>query len=477
MTTHQAFSIHAHFYQPPREDPITGEIPIEPGSVPYKNWNERIHDQCYRPNAVLGNFERISFNIGPTLMDWMCDYDARTTEKIIEQDRWNLERHGIGNAMAQAYNHTILPLASYQDKVTQVRWGIADFIRRFGHSPSGMWLPETAVDQETLQILAENGIRFTILAPWQADTEGVLDTTTPYKVNLPNQQSLAVFFYDQDLSTRISFDPAATVNADNFIRQYLTPKYRNHGSETPELVLVASDGELYGHHQPFRDKFLAYLMGGAMNQQPIETTYPALWLEQYPPTRSVMIRSNTSWSCHHGVTRWKGACGCTPHGEWKAPLRQALTEIAALVDEQYLLGTQAHVQDPWELRHEYIHVVLGEVKPAELIRSQASQKLDAEIIQSIEILLRAQYERQRMFTSCGWFFEDFDRIEPKNNVAYAAQAVYLARQATGVDLSEPVAEDLQRVSSQRSRLRADRVFYRHLHRAAELTASPGARLG
>ena len=463
--TKKAFSIHAHFYQPPREDPLTGEIPIEPGSMPYRNWNERIHDQCYRPNALLGNFERISFNIGPTLMNWMAGYDSRTMEKIIEQDQSNLERNGVGNAIAQAYNHTILPLASYQDKVTQVRWGIADFQYRFGHFPSGMWLPEAAVDHETLQILADNGIRFTILAPWQAEPVTSFDTRAPYNVNLSNNKSIAVFFYDQDLSTRISFDPAATLNADTFINQYLMPKYHNNGNGAPELILVASDGELYGHHQPFRDKFLAYLIGSAMDQQPVEMTYPGLWLVKYPPTRLIEIQSNTSWSCQHGVMRWMGACGCSPHGDWKGPLRMALNEIAEWVDEQYLLGTHESIQDPWELRHEYIHVVLGEIKLGELINGQATQKLDAETIHRIGLLLAAQYERQRMFTSCGWFFDDFDRIEPRNNVSYAAQAVWLTNQASGVDLSAKAAACLRKVKSWRTGKRADAVFNHHLQRA------------
>ncbi len=238
-------------------------IPQEPGAAPYRNWNERIHDHDYRPNAILGNFERISFNIGPTLLDWMADYDPRTVQQIIDQDRWNFERQGVGNAIAQSYNHTILPLASREDKITQVRWGIADFEHRFGHMPLGMWLPETAVDEETLQILADNKIQFTILAPWQADAN-LLDTSQPYLVPLKNKKNITVFFYDQDLSTRISFDPAATSNADLFITQYLLPKYQPNGNDIPKLVLVASDGELYGHHQPFRDKFLSYLMRGAL---------------------------------------------------------------------------------------------------------------------------------------------------------------------------------------------------------------------
>jgi alpha-amylase/alpha-mannosidase (GH57 family) len=462
--TYKAFCIHGHFYQPPREDPLTGEIPVEPGAVPYHNWNERIHDQCYRPNALLGNFERISFNIGPTLMNWIAEKDARTLDQIIEQDRWNLERNGVGNAMAQSYNHTILPLANRVDKVTQVRWGLADFRNRFGHEPDGMWLPETGVDLETLSVLAENGIAFTILAPWQADVDHV-DTSQPYRVELPGGKQIVVFFYEQDLSTRISFDPGATVNADDFINQFLTSKFSNNGKGEPQLVMVASDGELYGHHQPFRDKFLAYLMGGALANNPIQVTYPGLWLKQYPVTRTIKIREASSWSCHHGVTRWKGACGCTPHGEWKAPLRYALNSLAKLLDEQYFLAAGRLVADPWELRHDYIQVVLGELSTEELIRAHAGYLPGEEQLLQIKLLLTAQFERQRMFTSCGWFFDDFDRIEPRNNVSYAAQAVWLTYRATGVDYSEHAADWLAEVKSWRTNTRADTVFIQYLQRA------------
>ena len=463
MNNH-AFSVHGHFYQPPREDPLTGLIPQEPGATPYRNWNERIHDHDYRPNAVLGNFERISFNIGPTLFDWMAEYDPRTVQQIIDQDAWNYESHGIGNAIAQSYNHTILPLASREDKITQVRWGIADFEKRFGHAPSGMWLPETAVDEETLQILADNKIAFTILAPWQADSN-LLDTSQPYLVNLKNNKSISVFFYDQDLSTRISFDPAATSNADIFINQYLMPKYHPNGNGKPQLVLVASDGELYGHHQPFRDKFLSYLMRGALVMQSIEATYPAIWLKKYPPTRSMDIRQFTSWSCHHGVVRWMGACGCTPHGEWKAPLRTAINEIAGLIDSHYFEFSSHFIRDPLELRHAYIKVILGETPFEEMIAAHAKLMPDEENMQKLKLLLAAQYEKQRMFTSCGWFFDDFDRIEPRNNVSYTAQAVWLTFLATGVDLSDQAAALLRGVRSWRSGNRADFVFNHHLHRA------------
>ena len=314
----KALCVHGHFYQPPREDPLTGEIPVEPGAAPYRNWNERIHAECYRPNAELGNFAKISFNVGPTLMNWMYAYDPVTYSRIIAQDRSNLEKYGIGNAMAQPYHHTILPLSSRLDKITQVTWGISDFVHRFGHRPAGMWIPETAVDYETLDVLAEQGILYTLLAPWQA-AESRLDTTHPYQVELLSGRTITVFFYDQDLSTRVSFDPGATANADGFVSNIIIPKYRNESYEgaNNQFFILASDGELYGHHQPFRDKFLAHLVTGASTQRGIEMTYPGRWLKSHTVVDSMIIRDNTSWSCYNGVTRWMGECRCTPGSTWK----------------------------------------------------------------------------------------------------------------------------------------------------------------
>jgi hypothetical protein len=461
-----AFCVHGHFYQPPREDPLTGEIPLEPGAVPYRNWNERIFDHCYRPNAELGNFGRISFNVGPTLLHWMEPYSPETVASIVMQDRQNLERYGVGNAMAQAYNHTILPLASREDKETQVRWGIGDFVHRFGHKPTGMWLPETAADQETLQVLAECGIEFTILAPWQAQDPQV-DITQPYRVPLNGGKSITVFFYHQELSMRVSFDPGATVNADQFVTQTLIPRFKpvRRKTDKDQFLIIASDGELYGHHQPFRDKFLAYLMDGALKDQSIRPSYPALWLLDHQPEMEMNIIDGTSWSCHHGVKRWSGECACTPHPEWKAPMRKALDQIAQAVDEQYLKCLSGYTDTPWELRHRYVSVLTGEVDAAELIRHSLGEDIRAAEMEKIQILLKAQYERQRMYTSCGWFFDDFDRIEPRNNISYAAQSVWLTYQATGVDLSSQAVNWLMPVKSWRSGLRADLVFDHHLSRA------------
>jgi hypothetical protein len=462
----QALCVHGHFYQPPREDPITGEIPLEPGAAPYNNWNERIYHQCYRPNAELGNFERMSFNIGPTLFQWMAETHPETASMIVEQELRNLDRYGVGNAMAQSYNHTILPLSSRIDKVTQVRWGIGDFEHRFGHRPNGMWLPEAGADLETLEVLAENGIEFTILAPWQAEQQGI-DVSQPYQVELPGGKRIAVFFYHQDLSMRISFDPGVSVNGDRFVAETLAPKFRpvQRKSDPDQLLVIASDGELYGHHQPFRDKFLSYTLNGALSGRSIQLAYPGLWLRQHEITQTVKIVERTSWSCHHGVLRWSGQCGCAPHGEWKAPLRDALDRIAKEIDDLYLAFAGKRVKDPWEMRHQYIRVLTGEMTLEELISHHAESERLPEDLHKLELLLQAQYERQRMFTSCGWFFDDFDRIEPRNNVAYSAQAVWLTYLATGVDLSPSVLEWMQPVQSWRSGLRADVAFNHHLQRA------------
>ena len=462
------FTIHAHFYQPPREDPLTGYIPHEIGAAPFPNWNERIHAECYRPNAELRNFEQISFNIGPTLSAWMEQHDAETYRKIIEQDRVNVRRYGVGNAMAQAYNHTILPLASYRDKVTQVAWGIADFEHRFGRRPQGMWLPEAAVDLETLYVLARQGIEFTILAPWQAASLD-LDSTEPYFVNLGDGRRITVFFYERELSTRISFDAGATTNADVFAKYILQAYFRPDKSERgePQLVLLASDGELYGHHQHYRDRFLARLVDGASNQLGIRSTYPALWLKSYPPHNSIGIREQTSWSCHHGVGRWLGACACTPgDGNWKAQLRYVFEHLAGEIDRLYLDVTRTLFDDPWTLRDRYIHVILNRCSIEQLLEGMTGHALTSAQVRRVHLMLEAQRERQRMFTSCGWYFDEFDRIEPRNNVAYAAQAVRLARLATGVDLEPAIVTELHRIASQRNpQLRASSVFQGHMRRA------------
>ena len=250
------FCVHGHFYQPPREDPFTGEIPQEFGAEPYSNWTEKIYHSCYLPNAQDGNFEKISFNFGSTLTRWMEQHHPDTLQEIIKQENRVHQRLGVSSAMAQPYFHIIMPLSNRRDKTTLVRWGLFDFERLFGHQPQGMWLPETAVDLETLDVLAEAGIQFTILAPWQAK-QADLDVTRPYRIDIPSGRSIAVFFYNSFLSGEISFNPTATENADRFVHDWLMPQMGHVQREDGQFFLAASDGELYGHHQPYRDMFLA----------------------------------------------------------------------------------------------------------------------------------------------------------------------------------------------------------------------------
>ena len=469
--SNKAVCIHGHFYQPPREDPISGYIPNEPGAAPYNNWNERILAECYRPNAELNNFELLSFNIGPTLSSWLHYHDPETIRRIVAQDQVNHSRYGVGNALAQAYNHTILPLSSTADKVIQVYWGITDFEHRFGRKPQGFWLPETAVDYETLAVLANHGIHFTILAPWQADTDA-LDPTEPYLIQLPACGNVTAFFYHRELSGKVSFDPVATSNADLFALRDLTHSYRPEKTQRgePQILVIASDGELYGHHQPQREHFLAHLLNGASAKIGIKPTFPALWLKEYPPRKTINIREKTSWSCHHGVNRWSGECACSPlDAQWKSTLRKSLDRLAIELDNLFFDSVYPLISKPRVLRQSYIYAMLGKIKSEELIREMANYSLTSEATFRIKLLLESQRERQRMFTSCGWFYDDFDRIEPRNNLAYAAQAVRMTRIATGDDLSIPVIEDLKKVISPRTGIRADTIFSNYLQRTWTLS--------
>jgi len=452
--------IHGHFYQPPREDPFSNYIPDETGAEPFRNWNERILFECYQPNAKARNFEKLSFNVGPTLFNWLADFDPEVSDMIIEQEQENYHRFGVGNGMAQGYNHLIMPLATLEDKITQVRWGIEDFYYRFGHKPDGLWLPETAVDLETLCVLSDFGIKFTILAPWQVIPEET--SRGPFLIDLPNgREPFIVFTYDQDLSTQVSFNPSATVNGDLFLDNLLHTRPDNPN----ELVLIASDGELYGHHQPFRDHFLSYLMDGAGARRNIEWTYPAKWLQEHKVTTKARLVENSSWSCMHGVDRWKQACGCTPNATWKAALRDALDHTAEMLDTLYIQTLSPIFPEPWELRHRYIEVLWGKRTLQDLCYQLSGRRLSPMELNTVQDLLSAQYERQRMFTSCGFFHDEFYRLEPQNNIAYAAKAVYLTERATGAELRSVVTDLLQRVQSEKTSLRGDTVFSQTMMRA------------
>jgi alpha-amylase/alpha-mannosidase (GH57 family) len=445
--------VHAHFYQPSREDPLTGTIPQEAGAAPFHDWNEKIHSTCYAPNARLGNYAKISFNMGPTLWQWMSRAHPETCSSIVEQVSQAKARTGFSNAMAQPFNHTILPLANTNDKRTQVIWGIRFFEHMFGFPPKGMWLPETAVDIETLRIMAENGIQFTILAPWQVKQSTDV-TERPFVVKLSHKK-IGILLYEPSLSTQISFDPSSTENADQFLKNLVNPIF-NTFSREKSYIVIASDGELYGHHQPFRDYFLSYLMDGAISKYGIEPSLPEEVFHENSDIRKIAIRENTSWSCSHGVERWRSTCACTPHGDWKRPLRDALNNLAQDMDNIYFDEIHHIYPEPWKMRDEYIDVIIGKTTMEKFLFDRGIKA--AKDKDKTRLLLLSQFERQRMFTSCGWFFEDFDRIEPRNNVQYCAQAIRLLGESTQNDLRDKARNLFRRVLSWRTGLRADRVF-------------------
>jgi len=460
-SSHKFVTLHGHFYQPPRDDPFTGLVPREPGATPYDNFNEKITAECYRPNAEEGNFEHISFDLGPTLASWLERYHKDVHDRIVASDRLHLERYGMGNAMAQAYNHTILPLATRRDKVTQVRWGLDDFAHRFGHPAEGIWLAETAVDLETLDVVAECGVRYTILAPWQAAEP--IDPTEPYLVRLPSGRTLVVFFYNGPLSGGVSFDWDTTSNADAFAASYLpghlNPDKLARGED--QLIVVATDGELYGHHKPWRDRFLAHLVSAGARSVGFEVTTLGRYLRDHEPTREVALRVPSAWSCAHGVARWSDGCECTEgDASWKPALRRALDHLAARLNGTFERVGGETLRDPWAARDGYIALRNGWQTPDAFwaAHGRPDLPLSRTAQARAERLLEAQYFGQAMYTSCGFFFEDLDRIEPRNDIAFARRAISLTWQATGIDLGPDFVADLAAARSWRTGLTGADIY-------------------
>lgn len=448
--------LHGHFYQPSRENPFTHILPVEPGAAPYANFNEKITAECYRPNVEEGNFEAISYDLGPTLAAWLEKAHPDVYQGIIEADHRHMQRYGVGNALAQAYNHTILPLATTRDKRTQIVWGLQDFRHRFGHDAHGMWLAETAVDLESLDLLAEYGITYTVLAPWQAATP--VDPTEPYILSLPSGRSMTVFFYNAPLSGGVSFDWSATNNAEifaaSYLPQHLVESKRLAGD--PQLILIATDGELYGHHKPWRDKFLAYLISHGAPAYGFEVCTLERYMLMQPATREVQLRVPSAWSCGHGVARWDTGCECTEgDSHWKGPFRQALVSLAQRGDalfEQYAGET---LTDPWAARDGYLPLRNGWETPESFWTRYGKKQClpdDVQLAQRTLLLLEAQYYQQYSFTSCGFFFEDLDRIEPRNDIAFARRSISILWQALAVDLQQDFLKDLRAAQSWRTHL-------------------------
>jgi hypothetical protein len=439
--TRGRLAVHAHFYQPSRLDPWTGEVQAEPSAAPFHDWNERVNAECYRPNAERGTLSNISFDLGPTLASWLAVADPATYRRFTTD--------GAG-AIAQAFHHTILPLASAADRRTEIDWGVRDFEIRFGRRPAGMWLPETAVDLPTLRALADAGIAFTILAPWQAAEDGI-DTRRPYRVDLGHDRSIAVVFYDAGLSTSASFEPEATADADRFVRERVGP--RLNGGPDPldrPLAVIATDGELYGHHQQFRDLFLQRLVtpagDGGDRGFDVVTVADVVAAAEAPTT--VGIAERTSWSCHHGIARWGGECSDASDGRWKAPLRAAFERLAGAVD---VVTTAGFLEvpgdtDPDAARNAYVDVVLGELPAADFAAREwpaADDRLRARLLD----LLEAQRWRLAMFASDGWFWDDPIRPETRQVLRAAARAVRLIDATAGTRLERRLLDDLALLTS------------------------------
>lgn len=461
-------AVHGHFYQPPREDPWLGKIPRDPTASPAHDWNQRVTNECYRPNAaakilgpdgriltVMNNYSQLSFNFGPTLHKWIASEDPALDLVLTTSGK---------KAISQCYNHIIMPLASSEDKKTQVVWGIGDFMHRFGRMPKGMWLPETAVNTETLEILSEEGIAFTILAPRQCqsikedgvwkDTPGGrgLDVTLPYLCRLPSGRTIVIVFYHGRLAHDIAFG-GLLENGDR-LRDALVGTV-NVPTGEDRLLVVATDGETYGHHHKFGEMALARLFQRLSSEEGVALPDIGDFIERHPPVRECRIKENTSWSCVHGVERWRSDCGCSTGGKpgwnqaWRAPLRAAFDRLAERVDDAFY-GIVSPYCDPWELRNLSVELYLFDKdskREEHLVGMnflyESLGDIDENGGRTILSLLEAQRMRMFMYTSCGWFFNDISGVETKQVISFALRAAELAGDAAGKDFTSDLLADLR----------------------------------
>ncbi len=448
--------IHGHFYQPPRENAWLEQIEVQDSAHPYHDWNERISAECYGPNTasrildekgvitnIVNNYSRISFNFGPTLLSWMEVNDRETYYAILEADRESQRLfNGHGSAIAQVYNHAILPLANTRDKETQVIWGIRDFEYRFNRKPEGMWLAETAADTESLELLAKHGIRFTVLAPrqakairrigkdeWTPVNTNTIDTRRPYICNLPSGKSIVLFFYDGDIAQGVAFN--GLLNDGRKFAHRLIDSF-DMGSPEPQLVHIATDGETYGHHHKHGDMALAYCLDYIQRNKISNLTNYGEFLAKFPPAFEAQIHENSSWSCVHGVERWRNDCGCHSGGKpawnqkWRGPLREALDWLRDELITIYETGCEPILHDPWRARNDYISVILR--RDDDTIRRFFRDHCKAQVEQNQVLrLMEVQRNAMLMYTSCGWFFDEISGIETTQIMQYACRAVQLAK--------------------------------------------------
>jgi alpha-amylase/alpha-mannosidase (GH57 family) len=489
--------IHGHFYQPPRENPWLEAIELQDSAYPYHDWNERINAECYAPNAasrildahgrivrIVNNYSSISFNVGPTLLAWLEQHAPDTYRAVIEADDQSQQRFGgHGSALAQPYNHMIMPLASSEDKNTQVVWGLRDFRKRFGREPEGMWLPETAVDIPTLEVLADHGIQFTVLAPhqaarvrpldaanWREIDEASLDTTRPYLQRLPSGKSIAIFFYDTTVSRAVAFE-GLLKNGEIFANRLLGI-FGNRN--TPQLGNIATDGETYGHHHRHGDMALAYALHHIESKGLAKLTNYGEYLALFPPEYEVQVHELTSWSCAHGVGRWQADCGCNTGGRsgsnqrWREPLRRALDWLRDQVREPFQARAAELLHDPWAARDDYIETILNR-SPAnvdEFLIRHGRAELSGDLQVQVLRLLELQRHAMLMFTSCGWFFHDLAGIETIQVLRYAGRAIQLAHEALDRDLEHGFLERIEEARSNDPQEGNGRSIYDKYVRAA-----------
>jgi alpha-amylase/alpha-mannosidase (GH57 family) len=470
--------IHGHFYQPPRENPWLEAVETQDSAYPYHDWNEKVTAECYAPNsasrildgegrivAIRTNYTRISFNFGPTLLSWMENHSPEVYQAILDADRQSIQwRSGHGNAIAQAYNHVIMPLATPADKETQIRWGVRDFERRFRRYPEGLWLPETAVDIATLELLAEAGIKFTILAPRQAarvrkigaqrweEVGGKIDPARAYRCVLPSGRAISLFFYDGPISQAVAFENLL-FRGEDFAHRLLAGFSERR--RWPQLLSIATDGETYGHHHKFGDMALAYALNYIETNGHARLTNYGEYLEKFPPAYEVEVHERTSWSCVHGIERWRRNCGCNTgshpgwNQEWRTHLRETFDWLSGRLWRGYEEEAKKFLKDPRSARNDYIDVILD--RSAQTVDSFLGAHATGELSFEERSLVLKFLELQRysllMYTSCGWFFDDISGIEAVQVMGYASRAIQLAKEVLETDLEPEFLEKIERAKS------------------------------
>lgn len=479
MKKEKYLCIHGHFYQPPRENAWLESVELQDSAAPFHDWNDRINFECYAPNTaarlldndkqiinIVNNYSKISFNFGPTLLSWLEKADPMTYQAIIQADKESrLAGGGKGSAMAQAYGHLILPLANRRDKETQVIWGIRDFEHRFGRKPEGMWLAETAADTESLEVLAENGIKFTVLAPrqgkairkigdetWENIPSDSIDPRRAYLCKLPSGRTITLFFYHGGVAQDVAFK--GLLNDGINFANAIAGSFEN--IDAPQLIHVATDGESYGHHHRYGEMALASCLDHLEKNTDIQIINYSAFMAKFPPQWEAQIHENSSWSCVHGIERWRSNCGCNSGGRpgwnqnWRAPLRETLNWLRDELIPIYESQTAGLLKDPWAARNDYIQLVLqrgNEPLLQKFIQAHASKPLTEE--EKIQLLRLMEMQRQamQMFTSCGWFFDEISGLETDQILQYANRAIHYAEQVAGVELHEEFLQRLEKIPS------------------------------